>query len=115
MARGSRTADAVAARMVSIEEGSRRLAQIVAAPRTYDRFTSFLTHGITAGAVAVFFGGAWPDVASAAVIGLGLGVLAQLVHRSSAQARVFELVGATFAAFAAGLAARIAPVSASPR
>jgi uncharacterized membrane protein YjjP (DUF1212 family) len=113
LARVDALADAVAARKVSVDEGSRRLAAIVAAPPTYDRFTSFVAHGVTAGAVAVFFGGAWADVGAATVIGLGLGILAQLVRRSTAQARVFELVGAMYAAFAAGVAAQIAPVSAS--
>jgi len=106
-------ADAVVVKDLTIAEGRARLDAIVQAPPTYGRVVSTLTHAVTAGSVAVFFGGAWPDVAAAAVIGLGLGVLAQLVRRSSAQARVFELVGATFAAFAAGAAARIAPVSAS--
>jgi uncharacterized membrane protein YjjP (DUF1212 family) len=106
-------ADAVVNDELPIVEARRRLDAIVAAPRTYDRLTSTLTHGVVSGSVAVFFGGAWPDVGAAAVIGLGLGVLAQFAHRSTAQARVFELVGATFAAFAAGLAAWIAPVSAS--
>lgn len=106
-------ADAVVAHELPIDDARRRLAAIVAAPRTYDHVTSAITHGVTSGAVAVFFGGAWPDVGVAAMIGLGLGVLAQVLRRSTAQARVYELVGATFVAFAAGLAARFAPVSAS--
>jgi uncharacterized membrane protein YjjP (DUF1212 family) len=105
-------ADAVVTHELAIDEGRRRLDAIVAAPPTYGRLTSTLTHGLVAGAVAVFFGGAWPDVGAAAAIGLGLGALAQIVRRSTAQARVFELVGATFAAFTAGAAAWIAPVSA---
>jgi uncharacterized membrane protein YjjB (DUF3815 family) len=42
-------------------------------------------------------------VAVAAAIGLSLGLLAQYAKRSTDQARVFELVGAAFAAFAAGV------------
>jgi uncharacterized membrane protein YjjP (DUF1212 family) len=106
-------ADAVVTHELSLDEGRRRLDAIVAAPPTYDRLTSTMSHGVVSGAVAVFFGGSWYDVAAAAAIGLVLGVLAQLIRRSTAQARVFELLGATFAAFAAGLAARFAPVSAS--
>ena len=64
---------------------------------------STLVHGVTAGALAVFFGGSLIDVALAGAIGLSLGLLAQFVKRSTDQARVFELVGAAFASFAAGV------------
>jgi uncharacterized membrane protein YjjP (DUF1212 family) len=106
-------ADAVVAKDLSIDDGRRRLEAILDAPATYGRLITTLTHLVTAGSVAVFFGGSAYDVSAAAVIGLGLGGLAQLARRSTHQARVFELLGATFAAFAAGVAAWIAPVSAS--
>jgi uncharacterized membrane protein YjjP (DUF1212 family) len=106
-------ADAVAVKELSLAEGRHRLDAILSAPATYSRLTTTLTHLVTAGSVAVFFGGGWRDVIAAAVIGLGLGLLAQVVRRSSDQARVYELVGAMFAAFAAGAATRIAPISAS--
>jgi uncharacterized membrane protein YjjB (DUF3815 family) len=70
-----------------------------------------VTHAVASGAVAVFFGGGAYDVATAGAIGLGLGLLAQVMKRSSVQARVFELVGAAFAAFGAALASTFAPVS----
>jgi uncharacterized membrane protein YjjB (DUF3815 family) len=64
---------------------------------------------VTAGALAVFFGGTLPDVLLAGGIGLALGLLAQLLARSTDQTRVFELVGAAFASFAAGVASAWSP------
>jgi uncharacterized membrane protein YjjP (DUF1212 family) len=96
-------ADAVADGKISPVEGVVRLDAIVAAPPLYGHALSTLMHGVTAGALAVFFGGSIEDVAVAGGIGLSLGLLAQIAKRSSDRARVFELVGAAFAAFAAGL------------
>jgi uncharacterized membrane protein YjjP (DUF1212 family) len=96
-------ADAVIAHSITPEEGERRLEQIIAGKRRYGYGLSTLVHGVTAGGLAVFFGGGLHDVAAAAGIGLTLGLLAQLLQRSTDQARVFELVGAAFAAFAANV------------
>ncbi len=96
-------ADRVAEQVISPAEGVAALDAILAAPPAFGRGISTLAHGVTAGAIAIFFGGALADVALAAAIGLSLGLLAQYVQRSTDQARVFELVGATFASFAAGV------------
>lgn len=61
----------------------------------------------------MFFGGGLAEVAVAGSIGLALGVLAIFAQRSTDQARVFELVGAAFAAFSASLASAYVDVSAS--
>jgi uncharacterized membrane protein YjjP (DUF1212 family) len=99
-------ADLVAEHALAPGEGSDRLQKILAAPPQFGRALSTLGHGMTAGSLAVFFGGGLADVAVAAAIGLTLGVLAQYVRRSTDQARVFELVGAAIAAFvAAGVGA----------
>jgi len=98
-----RLADAVAAHQITAAEGVERLSEIIAAPPRFGRGLSTLMHGVTAGALAVFFGGGLEDVAVSAAIGLLLGVLAQYARRSTDQARVFELVGAAFAAFAASV------------
>ncbi|MGE0546495.1 MAG: threonine/serine exporter ThrE family protein [Kofleriaceae bacterium] len=98
-------ADAVIAREILPAEGEARLDAIIAAPPRFGHSVSIATHAITAGALAVFFGGSFADVAVAAGIGLALGLLAQVAHRSTDQARVFELVGSAFAAFAAGIVA----------
>ncbi len=103
LARVDALADAVAARQITAAEGVAKLEAIVASPRQFGHAISTLMHGITAGSLAVFFGGGLPDVALAAAIGCSLGLLAQYAQRSTDQARVFELVGAAFAALVAGL------------
>ena len=100
-------ADAVASQRTAPAAGVRELAAILAAPRQFGRVLSTLSPGVTAGALAVFIGGSLADVAVAAVIGLSIGVLAQYAQRSTDQARVFELVGAAFASFTAGLASSV--------
>ena len=104
-------ADDVAAQRVSPAEGVARLARILAAPALYGRAISTVMHGLTAGSLAVFFGGGLADVAVASAIGVMLGLLALVASRSSDQARVFELVGAAFVAFAAGVASAFVAIS----
>ncbi len=102
-------ADDVVERRITAVEGVARLDAIVAAPPQFGRAISTLVHATTAGAIAVFFGGSLADVAVAGAIGLLLGLLAQLISRSTDQARVLELVAAAFAAFAAGIASAVWP------
>jgi uncharacterized membrane protein YjjP (DUF1212 family) len=96
-------ADDVIDHTITPAEGERRLEQIIAGKRRYGHGLSTLVHGVTAGGLAVFFHGGLYDVAAAAGIGLTLGLLAQLLQRSTDQARVFELVGSAFVAFAANV------------
>jgi len=88
---------------VTPEQGMRALEAIIAGPPRFGRLLWTLMHGVVAGALVVFFGGGLWDIALAGAIGLTLGSLAQLIQRSTDQARVFELVGAAFAATAAGI------------
>jgi uncharacterized membrane protein YjjP (DUF1212 family) len=104
LARVDALADAVASQRTTPAEGVHELAAILAAPRQFSHGLSTLSHGVTAGSLAVFLGGSLADVAIAGLVGLSLGLLAQYARRSTDQARVFELVGAAFAAFAAGIA-----------
>jgi uncharacterized membrane protein YjjB (DUF3815 family) len=57
----------------------------------------------------VFFHGGLLDVAVAGGVGLLIGTLSLVMQRSTAQARVFELVGAFVAAFVGGLTAAWLP------
>lgn len=93
----------VARRMVTPSQGLVRLQEIIDAPSRYGYFASTLSHAVTAGSFTVFFGGSLADVATSAIIGLLLGLLAQIMKRSVDQAHVYELVGAALAAFAAGV------------
>jgi len=103
LARVDELADAVATRELSAAEGVDRLAEIISAPPRFGHLVSTVMHGVAAGSLAVFFGGGLADVALAAAIGLTVGLLAQYVKRSTDRARVFELVGAAFAAFTANI------------
>lgn len=96
-------AEQVGNRQVTPAEGVAKLQAIIASARQFGRALSTLMHGVTAGALAVFFGGRLADVFAAAAIGLTLGLLVQYAKRSTDQARVLELVGAAFASFAAGV------------
>ncbi|MBS1120324.1 MAG: hypothetical protein H6Q90_2552 [Deltaproteobacteria bacterium] len=100
-------ADEVAAQRVTPAEGVARIEHIFAAPRQFGHAISTVMHAVTAGALAVFFGGGLADVAVASAIGVMLGLLAQIAKRSTDQARVFELVGSAFVALAAGLASSV--------
>ncbi|MCX5744563.1 MAG: threonine/serine exporter family protein, partial [Proteobacteria bacterium] len=102
-------ADAVAARELTPAEGLVQIDAIQAAPSRYRRALVVPVHGVTSGSLAVFFGGSLPDVVLAAAIGVALGLLAQVARRSTDQARVFELIGAAFAAFVAGAVSSVWP------
>lgn len=97
-------ADAVASRQITPAAGVDQLARLLASPPAFGHAMSTASHGLTAGSLAVFLGGGLADVVIAALVGLSVGLLAQYAHRSTDQARVFELVGAAFASFAAGVA-----------
>src|SRR5262249_12642374 len=100
-------ADDVASHRLSPAEGVVKLDEIQRGARQFGRALSTLAGGVTAAALTVFFHGGLADVATAGAIGLTLGLLAQIISRSTDQARVLELVGAAFAAFAAGLVASV--------
>ncbi|HUJ60053.1 MAG TPA: threonine/serine exporter family protein [Kofleriaceae bacterium] len=97
-------AEGVVAHRITAAQGVDRLDAIVAGRSQFGRAVSTVAHGVTAGAIAVFFGGTAQDIAVAAAIGLALGLLAQFVRRSTEQARVLELASALVAALAAGVA-----------
>lgn len=102
-------ADDVIDHAVTPDEGSVKLAAILAAPRQFGRALWTFVHGVTSAGLAVFFGGSLQDVVLSGAIGLTLGLLAQLIARSTDQTRVFELVGAAFAAFTAAVASSWSP------
>ncbi len=114
LARLDDLADQVGLRELPPAEGMRRIDAIVGAAPTWGPAITTIAHGVTTAAVVVFFHGGLLDAAVAGSLGLVLGVLSLLMQRSSAQARVFELIGAFVAAFVGGIAAAALPgVSAS--
>jgi uncharacterized membrane protein YjjP (DUF1212 family) len=103
-------ADDVIAHRLSPVDGVARLDAIISGRSEYGRVLSTLAHVMTCGSMAVFFGGSPADVCVAGAIGISIGVLAQVTRRSTDQARVFELVGAAFAALTANVVAAVWPV-----
>ncbi len=93
--------DDVLEKEVPLDAATQKLDDIIAGRSRFGRGLSTFASGMTSAALAVFFGGGIYDVLLAAAIGNTLGLLATLMKRSTDQARVFELVGAAFAAFAA--------------
>lgn len=107
-------ADAVVAQKISAADGITRLAEIMGRAPQYGAVPTVLANGVSAGGLAVFFGGGWRDVIAAACIGILLGLVGLFVKATTDRARMFELLGATIAAFAASATARlISPISAS--
>src|SRR4051812_47366289 len=88
--------DEVIAGKITAAAASDQLAAILASPRQFGRGPSTLAAGVTSASLAVFFGGTLEDVALSGAIGLALGLLAEVIQRSTDQARVFELVGSAF-------------------
>ncbi|MCA9680166.1 MAG: threonine/serine exporter family protein [Kofleriaceae bacterium] len=97
--------DDVIARRIDVADATARIDDIVGARPRYGRAAAVLAHGLTTAAVVVFFHGGVADAGVAGAIGLGIGLLSLWMQRSTAQTRVFELVGAFLAAFVGGLAA----------
>jgi len=101
--------DRVIEHAITPAEAQIQLAAILAAPKRFNRALWTFVHGVTSAGLAVFFGGTVPDVLLSGAIGLTLGLLAQQITRSTDQTRVFELVGAAFAAFTAGVMSSWSP------
>jgi uncharacterized membrane protein YjjP (DUF1212 family) len=98
-------ADAVARKPVEVADGARRVEQIVGARPTWRSLPTLLAHGVSTAGAVVFFQGGPLDVAVAGALGLLIGLLSLVMQRSTAQTRVFEVVGAFLAAFVGGIAA----------
>ncbi len=100
-------ADAVVAQEISAGDGITRLAEIMGRAPQFGAVATLAASGVAAGGLAVFFGGGWREVVAAATIGLLLGVLRVGVTLSTERAHMFELLGATVAAFMAAAAAHV--------
>ena len=106
-------ADDVAGQKLSPAEGVARLDAILAGPRRYGPVVTTAMHAVTCSGMAVFFGGNLAEVALAGGIGVLLGILSTFAKRSTDQARVFELLGAAFVAFAASCASSVFSITPS--
>ncbi len=114
MTRLDTLAERVASGDLSARAGLQSVAEIVAAPPRYGAGLSTLCFGLASAGAARFFGGAGPEIATAGVIGLSIGLLALATARHRRLAWVFEPAAATLAAVIAILASWLAPPVAIP-
>ena len=93
-------------------DGTAAITRITSAPPPYGPGLTTLASGVVSGAATQFLGGGAREIVVAAVLGLGLGVLALLVSGRAPLVRVFEPVAAFLvSAGAMGLARAAGPVS----
>ncbi len=102
-------ADAVTDRELGAGDGLARIAAIESAPPTWSAAWTAPTHAVTGAAFAVFFGAPLRLLPVAAVLGLVIGLLAQLAVRRASTARALPLMAGCVAAFAAVAAAALVP------
>ncbi len=94
-------------------EGSLQIRDVAVAPAAYGPELTTLCYALASCAAARFLGGGVRETLAAALIGLGLGLLALLARRVPALGRVFEPVAAVLAALLASWLQRAAgPLSA---
>ena len=93
-------------------DGTAAITRITTAPPPYGPGLTTLASGVVSGAATQFLGGGAREIVVAAILGLGLGVLALLVSGRAPLVRVFEPVAAFLvSAGAMGLARAAGPVS----
>lgn len=104
--------DALVAGKIDLDAALLRTRAITAAKPPFASSVTVAAHAASSAAFAVFLGGAWHEIVAASGIGLLIGLLAVVARHVNSLSRVFELVAATIAAFAAVGAARVlAPLS----
>lgn len=102
-------ADAVADREIEPADGLARIAAIESARPAWGPGATTLAHGVTGASFAVFFGAPLRFLPVAAVLGLAIGVIAQLASRRASTARALPLMAAFVASFAAVGAGALVP------
>jgi uncharacterized membrane protein YjjP (DUF1212 family) len=102
----------VAQGRMSPAEGTAAITRITSAPAPYGPGLTTLGYGVVSGAATQFLGGGGREVAVAAVLGLGVGILALVTRGRPRLGRVFEPVAAVLvSAGALGLAGLAGPLS----
>jgi uncharacterized membrane protein YjjP (DUF1212 family) len=83
---------------LSAGEGLSALEQVERVPAPQPVSLGLLAYTLTPACAARFLGGSWPEIATAAAAGAGVGLLAQLSGRHDGLSRVFEPIAAFVAA-----------------
>lgn len=99
----------VAEGRLSSAEGARAVDAILEAPPAYGPWLTTAAFAVASATACRFFGGGWREIAAAGAIGLVIGLLALLLARQTATARVFEATAAAIAAFIAVAASSLIP------
>lgn len=98
-------ADEVVAGDLDVAAGLARVRAIAGARPRFGRLATLVAFAATSAAVARFFAGGVPEIATSGAIGLAIGALAIATTRTVAGAHVFELLASLVAGAAAALAA----------
>jgi uncharacterized membrane protein YjjP (DUF1212 family) len=91
----------VAQGRLSPEEGARRVGEVLGAPDAYGPALTTAAFALASSTACRFFGGGLREIAAAGVIGFVIGLLAVLLARRPATARLFEALAAAVAGFLA--------------
>lgn len=97
--------EALAAGHLELASAAQKLATIVAAPPRYGPGLATLAFALASGSAACFFGGGGREIAAAALVGLGIGLLALAAAHRPTLGRIFEPLAAMLATFTAMVAA----------
>jgi uncharacterized membrane protein YjjP (DUF1212 family) len=97
----------VLSRAMTIQEGSRRLDEILDAPPRYGPLVTTLAFAVTSGVAGRFFGAGIREVLLSLITGLAVGLLSLLIPRSQAVARLYEVLSGLLVSFIAVVGASL--------
>jgi uncharacterized membrane protein YjjP (DUF1212 family) len=90
---------------LDLEGAAEGVDAVTERPARYGAVATTAAFAAVSGGAAQFFGGGWPEIVAAGVVGLAIGLLAQGVARFPSAGRLFELTAALLSAAIAALAA----------
>jgi uncharacterized membrane protein YjjP (DUF1212 family) len=93
---------------LTYEEGFQRLNEILDSPDPFGKATQFGYFLFSSAGFLLLFGGGWPDLVAAMVVGVLLGLMA-IARPVGLVAQLFEAIVAVVAAFATFLLAKLVP------
>ncbi len=88
---------------IEAPEAKRRIDFVMRAPPRWGQLMTVLGYVCSAGAFAVFFGGAMPEIGTSICVGLAVGLVAVVMQQFQTSTRLFELLAAAAAAAIAGV------------
>jgi uncharacterized membrane protein YjjP (DUF1212 family) len=104
LARLSAIADALSNGKLAAIDAKRQIDGMMQEPPRWRKPATVLAYVLSAGAFAVFFGGALPEIVTAICVGLAVGLIAVTAGLAQISPRLFELTAAGAAAIIANIA-----------